>query len=150
MNQLTRFNPAPKLEQPSKEWAQIETTEQAMHWLDMEDNHISKHIGGIYGRIERYVLQNLDKPTVGRGTHLQYQKRPVCDPSKAWLWKKGSLAHWNQLEVRLQQQLHREPHLRGDLPQLDKLGWHIDQHWHEEAAVTKESYKMLYHDVGPA
>ena len=60
------------------------------------------------------------------------------------MWKKGSLAFWNQVEVRLQQLLHGEPRLRGDQPQLEKLGWHIDQRWHDGAVVSKESYKMLF------
>ena len=74
VNQLTRFNPAPKMENPTREWIQIEAIEQPVQWLDMGDNLVSRQVGSIYGRIERYVLQNLDSPTHGRGARLQYQR----------------------------------------------------------------------------
>ena len=75
VQQITRFNPAPKLEKPTKEWDQFDQVECPVKWLDMEDDHISKKAGAIYGKIEAYVLQNLDKPATGRGTRLQYQTR---------------------------------------------------------------------------
>lgn len=89
VNQITRYNPAPKLEKVTKEWSQIEPIEQTVHWLDFEDNPVSRQVGVIYSRIERYVLQNLDRPTEGK---LQFQQKPLADLSKGWLWKKGSMA----------------------------------------------------------
>ena len=61
VNQLTRYNPAPKMEQPTKEWVQIEPKEQSVQWLDFEDNQISRQAGVIYSRIERYVWTTQDK-----------------------------------------------------------------------------------------
>ena len=54
----------------------------------MEDNLVSRQIGSVYSRIERYVLQNLDSPTHGRGTRLQYQQRPLETLSKYGCGKK--------------------------------------------------------------
>ena len=65
-----------KLEKPTKEWGQFEQVECPVKWLDMEDDHISKKAGALYGKIEAYVLQHLDKPATGRGTRLQYQQKP--------------------------------------------------------------------------
>ena len=67
-------------------------------------NTLSQKAGQLYHKIERYVLQNLDKPT--RGTKLNYVQKPLADPSKPWLWRKGVLAFWSQIELRLQQHLH--------------------------------------------
>lgn len=105
VQQITRFNPAPKFGRPAKEWAQFEMVEKAVNWLDME----TRKSGALYGKIENCALQNLDNPTKGRGVKLQLQQKPLSDPSKPWLWKKGSLSYWNQMELRLQQVAHRDP-----------------------------------------
>ena len=144
VNQLTRYNPAPHLTAVKQEWSQIEPVERAVQWLDYEDNQVSRHIGKIYSRIERYVMQNLDKPAEGRGTRLQFQLKPLSDPSKAWLWKKGSMAFWGQVEVRLQQIQHRPWYLLGYQQHLAQLSWHIEQHWHQEGNNTLHNYKMLF------
>ena len=95
-------------------------------------------------RIERYVLQQLDAPTLGRGVTLQFVQRPLRDASKPWLWKRGSLAFWGQIEVRLQQLVHlqnREPRHQS---QLQKLGWHIEAHWHPDSKTKSEGFKNLF------
>ena len=40
VQQLTRFNPAPKIEKPTKECGQFEMCEKPVKWLDMEDDQI--------------------------------------------------------------------------------------------------------------
>ena len=32
----------------------------------------------------------------------------------------------------------------NELAQLQKLGWHIAKHWHEEGQVTQEGFVVLY------
>ena len=144
VQQITRYNPAPKLEKSTKEWDQFEQVECPVKWLDMEDDHISKKAGAIYGKIEAYVLQHLDKPATGRGTRLQFQQKPLSDPSKPWIWKKGSLSYWNQMELRLQQVLQKKTMHPADLAQLQKLGWHINQHWHDEGPIELEGFQVLF------
>ena len=98
----------------------------------------------MYNRIERYVLQRLEEPHGGRGLTLQFVQRPLHDVSKPWLWKRGSMAFWNQLELRLQQLLHhvgREPRHQA---QLQKLGWKIQEHWHSEATVSLQGFQSLF------
>lgn len=73
VNQLTRFNPAPKLEEVTKEWSQIEPTERAVQWLDYEDNQISRALcvaePGQANRRQRHQsaisAQAFDGPTQG-------------------------------------------------------------------------------------
>ena len=142
--QLSKYGPAPKLSKPEKEWHHFETRQVKVNWLNKETDNLTSQTGSLYDRIERFVLQQLDKPTTGRGTTLQYVHRPIADPSKPWLWRKGSLAFWGQIEIRLQRllrQSQREPrHQTG----LQKLGWHIDENWHPDAPVTCEGYMMLF------
>lgn len=69
----TRFNPAPKLEEVTKEWSQIEPTERAVQWLDYEDNQISRALcvaePGQANRRQRHQsaisAQAFDGPTQG-------------------------------------------------------------------------------------
>lgn len=91
VKQLARYNPAPKLEQMTQEWSQIEPKEQSVQWLDFEGNQISRQAGIVYSKIERYVLQNPENPTEGRGIKLQFQQkprvtlqRPGCGRKEAW------------------------------------------------------------------
>ena len=144
VRQLSKYGPAPKLSKPEKEWHQVEARPVNVKWLNKETDNITSQTGSPYDRIERFVLQQLEKPTTGRGTQLRYVHRPIADPSKPWMWRKGSLAFWGQIELRLQRLLHqpqREPrHQSG----LQKLGWHIDENWHHDAPVQCEGYKMLF------
>ena len=107
VQQLTKFGPAPQLVNPEKTWQQIEPQEVRVQWLQQHTDPMTKQMGSMYQRIERYVLQQLDEPTTGRGIRLQYVNRPLHDVSKPWIWKRGSLAFWNQMEVRLQQLLQQ-------------------------------------------
>ena len=96
------------------------------------------------GKMENYVLQQLDKPTTGRGVRLQYQHKALSDPSKPWLWKKGSLSFWNQIELQLQQAVQKNAATPKELAQLEKLGWRITKLWHEGGPVTQDGFAMLF------
>ena len=144
VQQLTKFGPAPNLINPERTWHQIEPQEVHVQWLQQHTDPLTKQMGSMYQRIERYVLQHLEDPTCGRGLRLQYVNRPVHDASKPWIWKRGSLAFWNQMEVRLQQLLHhsnREPQHQA---QLQKLGWKLEEHWHPDAPITPAGFRMLF------
>ena len=143
VQQIQRYQPAPKLQQIKTEWTQVQPADVAVNWLDLSTNNLSQKAGQLYSRIERYVLQNLDKPTLGRGTNLQYVQKPLVDPSKPWLWRRV-LAFWSQIELRLQQHLHRRNKAEADLHHLEKLGWHVPQHWRPDDSVTLEGFMMLY------
>lgn len=136
--QLSKFGPAPKLEKPDREWHQIEAQQIEVKWLNQITDPLTQQMGGMYNRIERFVLQKLEPPTVGRGISLQYVQRPLTDPSRPWLWRKGSLAYWGQMELRLQQLLHQTGRGPRSHCQLQKLGWHLAEHWHPDAPVTCE------------
>ena len=105
---------------------------------------LTQKAGNLYSRIERYVLQKLDHPTTGRGTSLQYVQRPLVDPGKPWLWRRGSLAYWGQIELRLQQLLHRPSREPKHQCELQKLGWHVKEHWRPDAPVKVEGFQMLF------
>ena len=92
VQQLTKFGPAPKLVNPEKTWHQTEPQEVQVQWLQQHTDPLTKQMGSMYQRIERYVLQQLEQPTMGRGLKLQYVNRPLHDASKPWIWKRGSLA----------------------------------------------------------
>ena len=120
-------------------WHQVDPQEIQVKWLDHVTDPLTKQAGTIYNRIERFVLQQLEEPHGGRGLTLQFVQRPLHDDSNPWLWKRGSMAFWNQMEIRLQQLLHqagREPRHQA---QLQKLGWKLHEHWHDEATVSLHS-----------
>ena len=144
VQQIQRFQPAPKLQRIQTEWTQVQPADVEVNWLDLSTNTLSQKAGQLYSKIERYVLQDLDKPTLGRGTNLQYAQKPLVDPSKPWLWRKGLLAFWSQIERRLQQHLHRQNKAEADMHHLEKLGWHVPQHWHPDDTVTLEGFLLLY------
>ena len=54
----------------------------------MDPTPLSSKAGALYSKIERYVLQNIDSPKLGRGSHLDYVHRPLMDLSKPWIWGK--------------------------------------------------------------
>ena len=144
VQQLTKFGPAPKLHNPEKTWYQTEPQEVRVQWLQQHADPLTQQMGSMYHRIERYVLQQLEEPTTGRGLTLQYINRPLHDASKPWIWKRGSLAYWNQMEVRLQQllqQTNREPRFQTH---LQKLGWKIEDNWHPDAPLTCEGFRLLF------
>lgn len=144
VQQIQRYQPALKLQKIQTEWTQMQTTDVTVKWLDLSTNTLSQKAGQLYSKIERYVLQNLDQPTYGRGTNLQYVQKPLVDPSKPWLWRKGVLAFWSQIELRLQQHLRRTSKAEADMHHLEKLGWHVPQHWHPDDAVTLDGFMLLY------
>ena len=113
---------------------------------------MTQQVGALCNRIERYALQQLDNPTLGRGTTLKFVQRPLNDASKPWLWKRGSMAYWGQIEVRLQQLLHNTDRAPRHQSQLQKLGWHIHTHWHPDSAHKMEGFlslfEMLWHNHG--
>lgn len=110
----------------------------------MPSTPLTETAAGLYHKIERYVLQNIDNPKLGRGTQLNYVHRPLADPSKPWLWRKGGQAFSAQIEIRLQQHLHRSSWDQSKLQHLQKLGWHLADNWHGEAKVTLEGFKLLF------
>lgn len=144
VTQIQRFQPAPKLEKISAEWMQIEDREVSVKWLDMPTNELTQQAGRLYHKIERYVLQQIETPTLGRGTSLSYVQKPLADASKPWLWKKGTLAFWSQVEIRLQQHMHRAHKQEAIMQHLERLGWHIEAHWHSDAQMTLDGFKLLY------
>ena len=144
MQQIQRYNPAPRLEHITREWTQVKEERTEVQWLAMATNPLTNKAGQLYSKIERYVLQNLENPKLGRGTHLTYVTKPLNDPSKPWLWRKGGQAFWAQIEVRLQQHLHRPQWDISKLHHLQKLGWHLEEHWNGEAKVTLEGFRMLF------
>lgn len=77
-----RYNPAPRLENPVKEWHPVAALEVPVQWLHLPADGLTRQVGNLYHRIERYVLQKLEAPGFGRGTTLQYVHRPLSDPSK--------------------------------------------------------------------
>lgn len=130
VQQILKFNPAPKLEHPDKEWHQIEERELPAQWLDLPSNPTSQSLGALSHRIERYVLQN-------------FVAKPLQDPSKPWIWRKGSLAYWGQVEIR-SQQLAQRTGKDTSLQRLQRLGWHLADHWHSDSPVTLEGFTMLF------
>ena len=153
VTQIQRHQPAPKLEKISMEWTQFAEIDLPVKWLGMPTNQITQQAGQLYHKIERYVLQQHTTPSYGRGTTLNYVQKPLNDPSKPWLWKKGSLAYWSQLEIRLQQHMHRKNSEDRQMHHLERLGWHVDRNWHPESNMTLEGFKLLFqmlwknHDV---
>lgn len=141
VQQIQRFHPQPRLEKIYTEWTQLDTIELPVKWMD---NAVTQLAGCLYHKIERYVLQAHDKPVYGRGTQLGYIQKPLTDPSKPWLRRKGALAFRSQLEVRLQQRLHRARKEDGQMQHLEKLGWRIASHWSQDANVTLEGFMLLF------
>ena len=82
VQQIQKFSPAPKLPKPSREWYQIEYADVPVQWLNKPTTPATQQVGALCHKIERYVLQGLDKPTFGRGTQLQLQHKLLQDPSK--------------------------------------------------------------------
>ena len=107
VRQLSKFGPAPQMQKRDKEWHQIEEKQVEVKWLNKEPDNLTNQVGSLYSRIERYALQNLEQPGIGRGTALNYVQRPLNDPSKPWIWRQGSLAFWGQIEIRLQRLLRQ-------------------------------------------
>lgn len=56
----------------------------------------------------------------------------------------GAQAFWAQIEVRLQQHLHRSDWDQSKLHRLQKLGWHQSDNWHHDAKVTMDGFRMLF------
>ena len=48
------------------------------------------------------------------------------------------------MELRLQQVLQKKTMHPADLAQLQKLGWHINQHWHDEGPIELEGFQVLF------
>ena len=144
VQQNQRFQPAPKVENIQLEWSQIPKHEPTVKWLHMDTNDLTQKVGSLYHKIERYVLHQHDRPRYGRGTQLQYIQKPLADPSKPWIWKRGALAFWAQIEVRLQH-LRRANKASAVMQHLDRLGWHVQDHWHPDANVTLDGFMLLYH-----
>lgn len=136
VNQIQRFQPAPKLDKVRIEWTHLEEVDLPVKWLQMPTNSLTQRAGIIYHKIERYVLQNHDQP----GTQLSFAQKPLADPSRPWIWKRGALAFWAQMEVRLQQHLHRAQGEHAVMHHLEKLGWHIYNNWHSDANMTQEGF----------
>ena len=80
------------MQKQEKDWHQIEEQKVEVKWLNKEPDNLTNQVGNLCSRIERYVLQNLEQPGLGRGTALRYVQKPLIDPSKPWIWRKGSLA----------------------------------------------------------
>ena len=144
LQQIVRFNPAPRLEKIRTEWTKIPEHVPDVNWLNRQNDPLTMTAGALYSRIERYVLQNIDNPKLGRGTQLTYVNRPLADPGRPWIWRKGGQAYWAQVEVRLQQHLHRTQRDHSKLHHLQRLGWHLAAHWHGDAKVTLEGFKLLF------
>ena len=144
VQQLAKFGPAPKLQSPVVTWHQVDPQDTTVKWLDHITDPLTKQAGTIYHRIERYVLHQLEEPHGGRGLTLQFVQRPLHDVSKPWLWKRGSMAFWNQLQLRLQQLLHYVGGEPRHQAQLQKLGWKIQEHWHAEAIVSLQGFQSLF------
>ena len=72
VQQIQRYQPAPKLDKIQMEWTQLNNVELPVKWLDMETNALTQQVGGLYHKIERYVLHQHEKPSMGRGTQLGY------------------------------------------------------------------------------
>ena len=91
VRQLSKFGPAPQLKNPAYEWHQIDERDAEVQRLNRQTDPLTQQAGNLCSRIERYVLQQLDTPTLGRGVTLQFVQRPLHDASKPWLWERGSL-----------------------------------------------------------
>ena len=108
MQQIQRFQPTPKLDKVKIEWSQLEDIDLPVKWLDMTTNRLTQRAGSLYHKME-----------------LTYIQKPLADPGRPWIWKRGTLAFWAQMEIRLQQHLHRPQGDQGVMHHLEKLGWHI-------------------------
>lgn len=91
VQQITRFNPAPKLDKSTKDWGQFEQIEKTVKWLDMEDDPISRRAGAIYGQIEDYVLQNWTNQQQKGATNFNSSTNPSMIPATMDLEERQSL-----------------------------------------------------------
>lgn len=104
VRQIGKFNPAPRLDNVRFTWHMIEVQ---VCWLGDEGDQISQHMANLCSRMERFSLQQLESPKLGKGSCLDMQHGPIQDVTKPWVWQRGSQSFWGQVEVRLQQLLTR-------------------------------------------
>lgn len=132
-----KFPPPPRLER-------IEHQNVSVSWLGDQGDQISQQTAALSSRIEKFALQQLSNPRLGRGSKLELAQRPLQDVSKPWLWKRGGQSFWGQVAVRLQQlPQHPKGHSRT-MRSLENLGKQMRQHWIEGIRVAFDGFFMLF------
>ena len=88
---------------------------------------------------EKYLTQLLHNPTKGRGSKISLFNAPLVDHTRSQVWKKGHLAFWEKLKVRVNVVQHSQNvRVAQDLIQMtDTL------HLHASDGMSQDLLKAL-------
>ena len=101
VQQLQRFPPIGKVHTLPQCWSTFHEADGPFSIAGIQITGLGSDLARWASQTEQYLTQQLHKPTTGRGHHIQLRKAPLVDQIRQQVWKKGQLAYWERMAVRV-------------------------------------------------
>ena len=109
VQQLQRFPPIGKVFALPQCWSIFHEVDGPFSIPAIQITGLGSDLARWASQTEQYLTQNLHKPTTGRGHLIQLRKAPLVDQIWPQVSKKGQLAYWERMAVRVNI-LHQTSH----------------------------------------
>ena len=96
-----RFPPIGKVHALPQCWSTFHEADGPFSIAGIQIIRLGSDLARWASQTEQYLTHQLHKPTTGRGHHIQLRKAPLVDHIRPQVWKKGQLAYWERMAVRV-------------------------------------------------
>ena len=99
----------------------------------------------------KYLTQLLRNLTTGRGSRINFYHAPLVDQGRSTTWKKGHLAHWEKMKVRINvvHQTHNSRVGQDLINVLEALHLHASEHMSQDLFKAILGHWIQHPDNGP-
>ena len=111
VQQLQRFPPIGRTHPLPATWTSFWEDDGPFHIMGQPITGIGSDFARWATQTEKYLTQLLHTPTQGRGSRISMFQAPLVDQTKSQVWKKGRVAFWEKMKVRVNV-VHQSQHPR--------------------------------------
>ena len=139
VQQLQRFPPIGKTFQLPAMWTSFWEDEGPFHIMGQAITGLGSDLARWATQTEKYLTQLLHNPMKGRGSKICLYNAPLVDHTRSQVWKKGHVAFWEKMKVRVNV-VH---HSQSSKVAQDLLNMMDTLHMHASEGMSQDLFKAL-------
>ena len=139
VQQLQRFPPIGRTFQLPGNWSSFWEDDGPFHIMGQQITGIGSDFARWATQTEKYLTQLLHHPTTGRGSRINLYQAPLVDQGRSTTWRKGHLAYWEKMKVRINVVHHSHSTRVGH----DLVNMLEALHLHASETMSQDLFKAL-------
>ena len=142
VRQLIKYPPIQKMTAMQWPWSAFVGQDTQLDIMGQEMKEEDRAYAKWASKAEAFVLQNLEEAKTGRGVVVQVEQKELTKHGQPWMWKRGAMAFWGQLQAILNHSRVLGYLLPKQVKQIQTYVMLMDKHWQDEQGLREMQDKL--------